>query len=339
MDAYWDLAPLSVETVDDHDDPEKVRLVLRVTQEFPAVEVAMDVGDAVHNMRSALDHAAHELVEIGGGTVARETGYPIPQKASATVADYQRLVHRRLKGSSPAVIETASSLEPIPGGHDEVLWALHHLDILDKHRFLIVVGTAHRELTVDLRHQLRQSTGRDDLPEALLYLAPKDGGFGVEDGHILATLTRPLVVRPAQFRFGAAFGEPDLLRGVEVHDALTEMLEKTKAVLEALQYAESNGRALPIELRTTSGTAMARRMGQTVSQFQRQIQRTMQFRILVVPDMSGSSSGNWAVRCEACDTAPVTYRSRDDAIARALEHRRDEHDGAGVVLTPGGAEL
>lgn len=117
------------------------------------------------------------------------------------------------------------------------------------------------------------------------------------------------------------------------------MLEKTKAVLEALQYAESNGRALPIELRTTSGTAMARRMGQTVSQFQRQIQRTMQFRILVVPDMSGSSSGNWAVRCEACDTAPVTYRSRDDAIARALEHRRDEHDGAGVVLTPGGAEL
>lgn len=339
MDAYWNLEPLRTETVIDDDDPEVVRLVLRVEHEFPAVEVAMDVGDTVHNMRSALDHAALELVELGGGTVGARTGFPIPQKASATVEDYHRQVQGRLKGASSAVVETARSIEPIPGGHDEVLWALHHLDILDKHRVLIVVGTAHRELTVDLRHQLGQVTGRAGLPEALLYLAPHDGGFGVQDGHVLATLTRPLVVRPAQLRFGAAFGEPDLLRGVDIHDALSEMLEKTRAVLDAFQYAESTGRAFPVELRATSGTAMARRMGQTVNQFQRQIQRTMQFRILVVPDMSGSHFQEWEVRCEDCDTVPVSCASREDAIAHALEHRRDDHEGAGVVRTIGGAEF
>jgi hypothetical protein len=44
-------------------------------------EISLIVGDAIHNLRSALDHLAWQLVEAGGGTPDRNTYFPICDSA------------------------------------------------------------------------------------------------------------------------------------------------------------------------------------------------------------------------------------------------------------------
>src|SRR5918995_3001656 len=57
------------------DDPATGDEVYRVRVLFPIPEsIPLIVGDAVHNLRSALDHLAWQLVESGGGEPGRDTG-------------------------------------------------------------------------------------------------------------------------------------------------------------------------------------------------------------------------------------------------------------------------
>jgi len=59
-------------------DPDTRRVLHYLVRVKPApVPLRLIVGDALHNLRSALDHLAWQLVEAGGGTPTRYTAYPI----------------------------------------------------------------------------------------------------------------------------------------------------------------------------------------------------------------------------------------------------------------------
>jgi hypothetical protein len=51
--------------------------------EVPPIDpvIGLVVGDAVHNLRSSLDHLACELVIAGGGTPSEHTAFPILRTA------------------------------------------------------------------------------------------------------------------------------------------------------------------------------------------------------------------------------------------------------------------
>jgi hypothetical protein len=54
-----------------------------------SIDIATIIGDAVHNLRSALDHLACQLVEANGRTATNRTAYPIrdtPQKVTVQPA-------------------------------------------------------------------------------------------------------------------------------------------------------------------------------------------------------------------------------------------------------------
>jgi hypothetical protein len=98
------------------------------------------LGDAFHSARSALDHLAWDLVLANGGQPSRNTNFPIFDGPKA-----QGKVAAALKGASHGVVGKVFALQPWRGG-DDLLWLLHELDLIDKHRLLLTVGTINQSV-------------------------------------------------------------------------------------------------------------------------------------------------------------------------------------------------
>jgi hypothetical protein len=134
---------------------------LRITEAMPIpVEVSTVLGDAVHNLRSALDTVAYELARMSnGGTLTPEqeelTAFPVRESPE----DYDTFFGGRRKALFDTKAEKALrsvapgcwfSSEAIVDGElimtfrEEVtrdkLWQLHRLSIIDKHRRLSVIA-------------------------------------------------------------------------------------------------------------------------------------------------------------------------------------------------------
>jgi hypothetical protein len=96
---------------------------------FDTIAIA---GDVVHNLRSALDHLAHQLVLVGSGAEPNHrVAFPISENAAA----YERHKARKVEGMSLEAIKAIDALKPYKGG-DDTLWQISVLDNIDKHRNL-----------------------------------------------------------------------------------------------------------------------------------------------------------------------------------------------------------
>ncbi|QCB94745.1 hypothetical protein [Cellulomonas shaoxiangyii] len=113
-----------------------VLLVQDTTDEQLTIDWAVLVGDIVHNARSALDHAAWQLVGLNGGTPGTHTQFPTARASK----DFD--TKTRLRGAHPYVHETVRALEPWGGGAGHWLWVLTQLDNVDKHRLLLDVNSS-----------------------------------------------------------------------------------------------------------------------------------------------------------------------------------------------------
>jgi hypothetical protein len=100
-------------------------------------ELLLILGDAIHNLRSALDHAWCMMV-VTQGTWAK---FPFRR----TRTEFEAAVNGLKDNVSDEIKQCLlHSVQPYPGGRCELLLHLHDLDIEDKHRLLI----AHREFTL-----------------------------------------------------------------------------------------------------------------------------------------------------------------------------------------------
>ncbi len=100
------------------------------------VDVVAAAGDVVHNLRSALDHLAFQLVLVGSGKEpSRRIEFPIAKD----FATYESTKARKVEGMRQEAIEAIDRLKPYQGGND-LLWRLHELDNIDKHRTLFSVA-------------------------------------------------------------------------------------------------------------------------------------------------------------------------------------------------------
>ena len=103
---------------------------------FDALAVA---GDVVHNLRSALDHLAYQLVLVGSPDVepSRRVEFPIAKDAATYEADKRQ----KVKGMRADAVRSIDALQPYKGVcNGDALWRIHDLDNIDKHRALFTVG-------------------------------------------------------------------------------------------------------------------------------------------------------------------------------------------------------
>jgi hypothetical protein len=128
------------------DNPETERREFTVTRADPLPdELTVISGDAVHNLRSALDHLIWQLILANGREPNEKAAFPIWGSESKFKSGRPGYA----KGVSKQALDLLYGLKPYEGGND-ALWRIHKLDIVDKHRLLLTVAMRYESVILDL---------------------------------------------------------------------------------------------------------------------------------------------------------------------------------------------
>ena len=203
-------------------------------------EIALIAGDAIHNTRTALDHLAYRLVcvETGESGPFNDVYFPIGD----TPEHYKARLGRIIERLRPDAIEAINAIQPYEGGRGHDLWCLHRLDIIDKHRLPLAVGSTNRfeSMAPSVRagyakHFLSVSS----LPSGSVMLTtPAFVHFPLQAGNTLRTVLKADIEEKVYFQFDVAFDEPGIFRGESV---IVTIHQLHKRVRDILMCFESNG--------------------------------------------------------------------------------------------------
>lgn len=133
-------APISVDTVL-RDDRLGIDLVARASKGVPKHEWSLDLGDALHNLRSAFDAVAWGMAHFNGAEPTR------PRSVQFPICTDQKQWDKALKDWAgelpPDLQERIRIMQPftfMPSGGVTLLSLLHALDVQDKHREILTVS-------------------------------------------------------------------------------------------------------------------------------------------------------------------------------------------------------
>jgi len=132
---FTDFANANPHRLSKQADPQTGSMSVRIKfgEDIPD-EIALSIGDAIHNLRSALDHMTWELVGRDNGTQNRYLKLPTGDNRRNFESSCQGMVT-----PTQAVKDIFKGLEVFPGGDGQEIYNLHLLDNADKHTVLVPV--------------------------------------------------------------------------------------------------------------------------------------------------------------------------------------------------------
>jgi hypothetical protein len=153
-----------------------------------------------------------------------------------------------IKDLRPDAVDVLRSIEPYQGGKGHELWVLNRLDIIDKHRLLVTIGS--RFQSVDLAAYMRPSIekmiighfGSKNHP--LLPLVAnlpslffgEDSFFPLKAGdELLVGTADDEVNEKMQFRFNVALYEPGIVEGKPLLETVQHLADLVSSVFEILK--------------------------------------------------------------------------------------------------------
>lgn len=209
------------------DDPnlKKRHFYLASAQSVP-IEIVSIVGDALHNLRSGLDYLAYQLVSTAGSTPDYKSAFPIANSATAYMT---RRFREKIECMRQDAINAIDAVKPYKGGND-VLWRLHELESIDKHRLLLTACSTLDACSMtsgeraELERIFKGSHPGEPVPElrgTLKGVAP----FPLNVGSKLLTVPYSELeeFEVVRFHFDVAFNEPGIVDHKPIVDALHEM--------------------------------------------------------------------------------------------------------------------
>lgn len=178
------------------------------------------IGDATHNLRTALNYLICGLIESHSGAVVGKVQFPICE--SATTYGKSE-TNRIVKGISPAAKTILDGIKPYAGGN-ESLWALSVINNQDKHRLRLGMFPLWDRISI------RGMPGEGFfVHEVMSRLSPLVNG--AELGRIRAphgaTQQAELDVS-----FSVAFTEPQVVVGQAVFPLLDQLVSAVNGVVD-----------------------------------------------------------------------------------------------------------
>ncbi len=208
-------------------DPETRKLIYYVVsvRDTPLAIPAI-AGDAFQNLRSALDHLAFQLWQVGTGGKGPFEHVYFPARFNSA-AEYKAKRLGQVQGMRPDAIKAIDAVEPYKGGKGDILWRLHQLNLIDKHRLLLTVGSAYR--SIDIGGHLNRMfvevfPERKGRPTMSLHLRPADRLCPLEAGDELF-IDHPdaEVDKDLKFTFEVALSEPQVADGEPLVETVKQM--------------------------------------------------------------------------------------------------------------------
>ncbi len=211
-------------------NPETRQLIyyLVSVREVPTM-VDVIAGEVLQNLRSALDHLAYQLVLVGTAQPGpfNHVYFPIFNSAK----EYESGKLGQIKGMRQDAIDAIDAIKPYKGGND-TLWQLHRLNVVDKHRLLVTVGSSFQSLDIGptlsrgLRALIPDEQKRAAMPDLSLFLRPQDNLFPLKAGDELF-IDQPDAEpdEHQQIRFAVVINEPGVLEGEVIVETLRQMVD------------------------------------------------------------------------------------------------------------------
>ncbi len=239
VQGFFETNPYEIVVQDDPDTGDRAFTVKILHQ--PPLEWSAVVGDAVHNLRAALDLLVCELVRGEGQPIKDNTSFPIFRSKDAFDNAFKSGVPGQIKGAPKDAIRLIRRLKPYKGGNEPLFW-LHRLDIADKHRVLITVGSAHENVIVDPAAILRKMFANTDvgfdlsqIPSTPIALNPADRQWPLKDGaeiyRVMAAARSTHEDQDTQFTFGIAFGEGEVVEGEPLLPTLHDLINFVEKII------------------------------------------------------------------------------------------------------------
>lgn len=196
-------------------------------------EIAAIAGDAIQNLRSALDHLAFALVLVGTkGNIPIGTKTKIYFPIAENATKYMSVRAGQIQGAAETAKKRIDAIEPYGGGKGAILWKLHSLNLTDKHRLLLTI--AGRFGTIDLGSHAK-GLFMQNFPDVSSELAPLDftAFFRVADKTFPLKTGDELFIDSIdnkvnhEMKFGIeiALNEPEIAEGEPIHPTLHQMAE------------------------------------------------------------------------------------------------------------------
>lgn len=164
--AEWEAsAPSSVEGIL-RDDRKAIDLFVRTKRGVPTHEWALTIGDALHNLRSALDAVAWGMAHYNEATPKRPRSitFPICTEESkwrdalkAWISDIEPEFQERLLAVQPFSFAPGAAVTPIQ--------VLHELDVQDKHRDFVTVKSDVNQVRFDIHYEYEEHVDEDPRVE------------------------------------------------------------------------------------------------------------------------------------------------------------------------------
>jgi len=186
-------------------DPQgRGRVVLTTIDQPISKHIQVEAGVIIHVVRSSLDLLMVSLAEHNGSKATNYIHFPIVHEADGLT---DKRVRKWLGELCPANADIITALKPYKGGNDH-LYALHWLNLKDKHRKLIAVATGHGlEFTGNghLRSYREYSVPVSPQHSGVVGILDADPGinlkvaFDVALNEIEAIGTRPLIATLNEF--------------------------------------------------------------------------------------------------------------------------------------------
>jgi len=217
------------------DDPQRGKRVVKVKGKPSPIPSAIPLilGDAVHAIRSSLDHFAYAAVRNPPDIT--KVSFPIWRKDYVpTVEEFESAMNRQMPRASKRLVQAIYALQPYRRGNGEHLWAIDRLDIIDKHRVLIVIGTYPKSFQFDASGLFAGLDVPYDIPAIPWAIRIQEDA--IQDGTILfeAAPEDFEKQKDLQFTFHIAFSEPQVLEREPVVPTLRGLLDEVDGLLKRL---------------------------------------------------------------------------------------------------------
>jgi hypothetical protein len=182
------------------------RYCVEFVHEVPTA-ITLVSGDAVNNLRCALDHLAMQLFLIGPARGDRSLENKISFPIAKSATNLESRLEREVNTFGQAVVDAIGAIEPYKGGKGHCFWVLSELNNLDKHRLLITAA-------LGFSKSAYAPSFRMSGPEFVFMPRPGSCPLKVGD-ELLFTRDMEMDEEP-QFGIEVAFAEPEIVEGEPV---------------------------------------------------------------------------------------------------------------------------
>jgi hypothetical protein len=135
-------------------DQKKRHIIVRQPKSEPLdPSLQLIIGDCIHNLRSALDHLVVQLAIANGAgsAAASKTAFPVYLTSGEFNSFVRRKVAPFISTASLAEIEDFQPYKRTNMPETDILWLLSQLDIIDKHRLLVVVLRKFKPVSFEIK--------------------------------------------------------------------------------------------------------------------------------------------------------------------------------------------